>query len=211
MPQFNLALRGLVKKYTPRLIVVSAPSGAGKTTLCKKLLEDFPSLTLSISSTTRKPRGQEKYGVDYFFLSQEEFKRQIDLGLFAEWASVHGNYYGTSKEVIQKAFDSQLSVLLDIDVQGAALLRKVFPDQCTRIFIAPPDLETLKQRLIGRGTDSPETIEKRMVQAKIEIEEGKGFDHLIVNDSLERAYSELKDLLQTQYFFKKKLGSSGNV
>src|SRR3712207_1693695 len=123
----------------PKLIVVSAPSGAGKTTLCQKLLADFPErLVLSISSTTRPPRGSEKHGREYFFLSREEFEAEIQAGAFAEWAKVHDNYYGTSRHVIDAAFERGRSVLLDIDVQGAASLAEAYPEATYRVFIAPP-------------------------------------------------------------------------
>ena len=122
--------------------MISAPSGAGKTTLCARLLRDFPNeLVLSISSTTRAPRGQEKHGEHYFFIKQDEFKRGIDAGMFAEWALVHGNYYGTSKKVIEDAFSQNKAVLLDIDVQGAESLKKAYPKEAVRIFISPPDLD----------------------------------------------------------------------
>ena len=137
-------------KPAPQLIVISAPSGAGKTTLCQKLLKDFPELVLSISSTTRAPRGSEQNGKEYLFLTPEEFKAQIAASRFAEWAQVHGNYYGTSKDVIERAFDSGKSVLLDIDVQGAESLRQAYPDQCHSIFIAPPSLMVLESRLRAR-------------------------------------------------------------
>ncbi len=178
------------------LFVLSAPSGAGKTTLCKRLLNDFPSMRLSISSTTRKPRGAEKEGVDYFFLSQEDFKKKIEANRFAEWAHVHGNYYGTSKEVIERAFASGFSVLLDIDVQGAEQFRLAYPRECYRIFISPPSLAELEARLRKRGTDSEEVIQKRLKNAEAEILEGQKFDVMIINDSLERAYSELKTVVE---------------
>ncbi len=180
------------------LFVLAAPSGAGKTTLCKKLLTDFSQIRLSISSTTRKPRGAEQDGVDYFFISTEDFQRRIQEEQFAEWAKVHDNYYGTSKEVIQGAFAKGFSVLLDIDVQGAEQLRKNFPNECFRIFISPPSLEELESRLRKRGTDSEEVIQKRLKNAAAEMITGRSFDAVIVNDSLERAYSELKSLVETR-------------
>ena len=174
------------------LFVISAPSGAGKTTLCKKLLEDFPLIRLSVSSTTRKPRGAEKDGVDYYFLSHEEFQKKIQEDRFAEWALVHGNYYGTSKDVLEQAMNKGFSVLLDIDVQGAEQLRLAFPSECFRIFISPPSLAELELRLRKRGTDTEEVIQKRLKNAEIEIQEVQKFDAIIMNDSLDRAYSELK-------------------
>ncbi len=174
-----------------KLIVISAPSGAGKTTLCHKILKEFSNITLSVSSTTRNPRGHEKDGVDYFFISKNEFKNLIKKNRFAEWALVHENYYGTSKDVIDQALKKNQSVLLDIDVQGAASLRKDYPNICHTFFIAPPSLKELETRLRQRGTDSEETIQKRIQNAKSEMEKSKFFDHIIINDSLDRAYEEL--------------------
>lgn len=175
-----------------KLIVVSAPSGAGKTTLCHRLLADFSKLTLSISSTTRKPRGAEVDGREYFFLTADRFKEQINQDRFAEWALVHGNYYGTSKDTIEMAFSAGKSVLLDIDVQGAASLKKSYPQQSLLLFVSPPDLATLEKRLRGRGTDSEEAIRKRLDNAKTEMARMNEFDHVVVNDDIDRAYQELK-------------------
>jgi guanylate kinase len=181
----------------PRLIVISAPSGAGKTTLCQRLLRDFPGeLALSVSSTTRAPRGQEKHGHEYFFLSQEEFKKEIDQGDFAEWALVHGNYYGTSKKTIRDAFAQKKSVLLDIDVQGAQSLKSAFPIEAYRIFIAPPSLAELEKRLRSRGTDKEETIQKRLKTAQDEMTHKERFDRWIINDELETAYADLKKIVR---------------
>jgi guanylate kinase len=180
---------------TTYLIIVSAPSGAGKTTLCKKLLDDFKTIQLSISSTTRLPRGAEQHGVEYFFLKQEEFKSKIDNGEFAEWAQVHDNYYGTSRAVIEKAFAAGKSVLLDIDVQGAFQLKATYPAHCFCVFITPPTLKELETRLRTRGTENEETLQKRLTNAQREMLESKRFDAVIVNDSLDRAYSELKNLM----------------
>ena len=181
-----------------KLIVLSAPSGAGKTTLCERLLRDFQILKLSISSTTRPPRGKELHGREYFFLTQDAFKAGIDRGEFAEWALVHGNYYGTSKQFIADTFKSGFSILLDIDVQGAASLRKVYPKHCFSIFIAPPSLSELERRLRTRGTDTEETIQKRLRNAKAEMDRQNEFDLVIINDSLERAYEQLRNTVHTQ-------------
>ena len=188
-----MAVQDLKKTY---LIVLSAPSGAGKTTLCKRLLEDFASIRLSISSTTRPPRGTEKNGHDYYFLSREAFEEQIQQNRFAEWALVHGNYYGTSKSVIENSFQAGLSVLLDIDVQGAAQLKKSFPDQCYQIFISPPNLKELEERLRARGTETEAVIQRRLANARFEMQESSKFDHIIINDDLERAYQELQNLVK---------------
>jgi guanylate kinase len=181
-----------------KLIILSAPSGGGKTTLCARLLHDFPELTLSVSSTTRPPRGQERNGREYHFLSREEFESQIQAGRFAEWALVHGNYYGTSRDVIEQAFASAKAVLLDIDVQGAESLRKAYPAEAYTIFISPPDLETLEERLRARGTDREETIQKRLANARQEMLAAPRFHQIIVNDDLERAYAELRLAAEAQ-------------
>ncbi len=165
--------------------------------MCSRLLADFTDrLVLSISSTTRAPRGQEQNGIHYFFLAQEKFKEAIDAGGFAEWAVVHGNYYGTSKQVIESAFQGGKSVLLDIDVQGADQLKKSYPKQCLRIFVAPPSLDELEKRLRSRGTDKEDTIQRRLTNAREEIARSQDFDHTIVNDELDRAYTELKKIVE---------------
>ena len=159
------------------LIVIAAPSGAGKTTLCSRLLADFDSIRLSISTTTRAPRGQEVHGREYFFKSREEFEQDIRADRFAEWALVHGNYYGTSKQVIEESLASGTSVLLDIDVQGAASLKQAFPDRCLNIFVAPPSMEELESRLRNRNTDSEESIQRRLKNAREEMAQAANFDH----------------------------------
>lgn len=175
------------------LMVVSAPSGAGKSTLCTQLLRELPErLALSISSTSRAPRGTEQHGKEYFFLPKEDFVQQIDRGEFAEWALVHGNYYGTSKATLEKFWADRRHVLLDIDVQGAASLRDQYPERTLTVFIAPPSLEVLEQRLRGRGTDSEEAIQKRMKNARDELARQGEFDLVIVNDAYQEAYDRLK-------------------
>ena len=151
------------------LIVVAAPSGAGKTTLCHRLLADFGELRLSVSTTTRPPRGREQDGRDYHFTSKEEFEGQIREGRFAEWALVHGNYYGTSKDVVARSLAGGDSVLLDVDVQGSASLKQAFGDRCVTIFVAPPSVEELERRLRKRNTDSEESIRRRMQNAREEM------------------------------------------
>ncbi|MBN21501.1 MAG: guanylate kinase [Bdellovibrionaceae bacterium] len=181
---------------TPILIVISAPSGAGKTTLCRRLLQELQSeVVLSISTTTRPPRKNEINGTDYHFINIDQFKNKIKNGDFIEWAEVHGQYYGTSKTFIEESFSLGQSVLLDIDVQGAESFRNAFPDQTLSIFIAPPTLPELKCRLKGRGTDSDEEIEKRISNAKKEMKEAEKFDKIIINDNLENAYQEMLRLV----------------
>ena len=174
------------------LMVVAAPSGAGKSTLCTRLLADLKSrLALSISTTSREPRGQEVHGKEYFFVTPEEFRAKIDRAEFAEWALVHGNYYGTEKKTLQDFWGDHKHVLLDIDVQGADSLRTAFPSKCVTIFIAPPSLEELERRLRGRGTETEEAIRKRMANASQELAKQPDFDITLVNDQLDETYLKL--------------------
>ena len=186
-----------MSKKEPILIIISAPSGGGKTTLCQRLLQDFPNqVRLSISSTTRAPRGQEKHGKEYFFMNEKDFKMKIDQNGFAEWAVVHGHYYGTSKATIKTSFDLGHSVLLDVDVQGANSLRESFPNRHVSVFIAPPNIDALANRLRSRGTESEEKIQQRIRNAKDEMKHLNTFDHVIVNDDLDHAYGELKAIVE---------------
>jgi guanylate kinase len=175
------------------LIVVSAPSGAGKSTLCARLLADLSArIALSISSTSRAPRGQEQHGKEYFFLDREEFHQKAQAGFFAEWAHVHENYYGTLKETLENFWSGKKHVLLDIDVQGADSLRKAYPDRCFTIFIAPPSLAELEKRLRGRQTETEAAIQKRMKNAEEEMKRHPEFNLVLVNDDFEQTYQELK-------------------
>lgn len=178
------------------LVVISAPSGTGKSTLCARLLKNHASrLELSISTTSRSPRGTEKDGIEYYFLSEENFKTEIFKDQFAEWALVHGNYYGTSKKTLNEAWNRKMHVLLDIDVQGADSLKEMFGHRCARIFIAPPNFEVLEQRLRNRGTDNEDVIQKRLLNAKKEMLHMNDFDHVITNDELEVAYQHLEKIV----------------
>ena len=171
------------------LFVVSAPSGAGKTTLVRHLLAKEKSVQLSISTTTRAPRDGEKDGVDYFFTSVDDFKKRIAQNAFAEYAEVHGNFYGTAKAWLESALNKN-EVLLEIDVQGAEQIKKVFPDAIL-IFIFPPSLDALKKRLTERKTDSDEVIKKRLSAAIGEMRRAADFDYVIMNDHLATAVEEL--------------------
>ncbi|MEN9724216.1 MAG: hypothetical protein RJB38_2202 [Pseudomonadota bacterium] len=181
----------------PLLFVIAAPSGAGKTSLCERLLRDFPTIELSVSTTTRAPRGQEVHGKAYWFTTREAFESQIHEGKFVEWALVHGNYYGTSKVVIEESLARGVSVLLDIDVQGAEILKQAFSSRCVTIFVAPPNLEELEKRLRNRGTDPEEAIQRRMTNAVQEINQAKHFDFQIINDDFEGAYAKLREIVMT--------------
>lgn len=185
-------------KKASRLIVISAPSGAGKTTLCDLLLKDYSSITLSISATTRKKRPYEIEDVHYFFLSPEAFQKKIDHGEFAEWAEVHGNRYGTLKSTIEKAAREGKHLLFDIDVQGAMSLEKLYPEKVLTIFIHPPSIEILEQRLRDRKGDSPEVIEKRVRNAYNELKWSSKFKYQLVNDELKRVYNELKQIVEKE-------------
>ncbi len=188
----------------PLLIVMSAPSGAGKSTLCDLLLQEFPEITYSISCTTRAPRGQEEDGIDYFFLTQEAFAERVAQGQLLEHAVVHGNCYGTPEGPVREAFAEGQSVLMDIDVVGAAQVREkvaALPDGdplkegFVDIFIEPPSVEELRRRLVGRGEDAPATIEMRLKNAQGELDRADEFTYRVVNDELDLAYRRLRDIL----------------
>ncbi len=183
--------------YAANLFIISSPSGAGKSTLLGKLFKDSPSIhpmTFSISHTTRSMRPGEQNGREYHFVSKEEFQAMINRNAFFEWAEVFGNFYGTSRENIEQALAQGTDVFLDIDWQGARQIRKQFSEVRT-IFILPPSLKILKERLIGRNQDSAEVIEGRMNKAKNEIIHYDEYDYVIVNDDLEKAYQQLKSVV----------------
>jgi len=177
------------------LFVISAPSGAGKTTLCKSVRSDFPDLLYSVSYTTRKPRSGEREGVDYHFISAKDFKERIRQGRWAEWAEVHGNIYGTSADVIDAGLSAGRDILLDIDVQGTIQILARYPE-CVTIFIMPPDMETLRHRLESRGTDDREEIARRLKNAEEEMAQRDLYRHVILNDRLDEAQEELKTLIR---------------
>jgi guanylate kinase len=179
----------------PQLIALSAPSGGGKTTLCSRLLNDFPELKLSISCTTRLPRGNEVHGKEYYFLTQEDFLSRIQKNDFVEHVRIYDQYYGTSLQFMNQIFDQNHSVLLDIDVQGALAFKKLYQQRCHTFFIQPPNLDILEQRLRNRKTDSEEAIQKRMKHAHSEIQAAHAFDHILINEDLDRTYLELKKLV----------------
>lgn len=179
------------------LFVVSAPSGAGKTTLCRRLCEVLPDIRHSVSYTTRKIRPGEIDGVHYVFIDEEEFRSMINAGEFLEWATVHGNFYGTPRSKIIESIESGIDVVLDIDVQGARQIKEKHPDS-KLIFILPPSMDELLKRLKGRMTDSEEVIKGRMKKAKEEIIEYKNYDYVIVNDLFENALEELKSIVTAE-------------
>ncbi len=176
------------------LFVVSAPSGAGKTTLCGALRGVFPDIRYSISHTTRSPRPGETHGVDYYFTSEAEFLKMRDQCSWAEWAQVHGHYYATSVETLDKALSNGRDILLDIDVQGARQLLQRYPEAVT-IFIMVPSLQILRERLQNRATDDPGTIDRRLRNAEKEIAQKSLYRHVIVNDDLKRATDEFIEIV----------------
>lgn len=191
----TMATKDKADLKTGRLFVVSAPSGAGKTTLCTALLKAFPEIAYSISSTTRQPRAGETHGVDYFFVTQKDFEAGIKNGLWAEWAKVHDHYYGTSADFLDEMLQKGTHILLDIDVQGACQITDRYPDAIT-LFIMAPSLAVLRGRLEERGTDSRAVIEKRMINAEKEIACRKAYQHVVVNDDLDTAKATLISLVE---------------
>jgi len=185
-----------MKYNNNKVIIVSAPSGAGKTTLVKHLLESFPQLEFSISATSRKPRQNEKDGIDYYFISVDEFKKKINNNEFIEWEEVYPNcYYGTLKSEIHRIWEKNKVVLFDVDVKGGINLKKIFKNNAISIFIAPPDLKTLEKRLINRGTETNESIKTRLEKASYEMNFKDKFDYIIINDNLDTAKQEIYSIV----------------
>ncbi len=173
------------------VFVVSAPSGAGKTTLCRMITDRLQRIEHSISYTTRAPRPGEVDGKDYYFVTKDNFIKMVEAGEFLEWAEVHGNLYGTSKNRLMERVNRGIDVILDIDTQGARQIRKQGID-ATFVFILPPSMEVLKKRLISRGSDTEDVIKRRLKNAIKEIADYKQYDYVIINDKLETAFEELK-------------------
>lgn len=178
-----------------KLYVISGSSGVGKGTVLKGFLEKNPEFMLSISCTTRNPRPGEVDGVNYFFLSKEEFQDCIEKDKFLEWAEFAGNFYGTKKKYINKCLEEGKDIILEIDTQGALQVKKHMPE-AVLIFIAPPSLEALEARLRGRHTEDEVTIQKRLCEVKEELERAEKFDFTVINDDLERAISELEAVIK---------------
>ena len=184
-------------EYPGNLFVVAAPSGAGKSSLVKSLLELDSHLVVSISHTTRPPRGQEQNGREYLFVDPATFQRMAASGDFFEWAEVHGNLYGTSRAAIEQRVSSGQDVVLEIDWQGALQIKQIFPNAIL-IFILPPSWEELAQRLNRRGEDAPEVIAQRMANARIEVDQARHFDFVIINALFETALFDLKAIVHSQ-------------
>jgi guanylate kinase len=183
-----------------KLIIITAPSGAGKTSVTKYLLEKIPQIEFSVSATTRKPRSNEKNGVDYYFITEETFHTKIQEKDFIEWEMVYeGKYYGTFKSELERIWNDHKIPLLDIDVKGAIHVHEQFDDNCLTIFIEPPSVEELKRRLQSRGTESLESLQTRLNKAVFELSFKQQFNKIIINDNLEHACAEtevvVKDFL----------------
>lgn len=184
------------------LVVLSAPSGGGKTSLRSGLRKRMPDMLYSVSVTTRGPRREEVDGKDYFFVGKEVFQNWIENGKFFEWAEVHGNLYGTPREFIEENLSKGKGIVLDVDVQGALKIKKKFPEAML-VFIAPPSIGVLRKRLQGRGTDKPEDVRKRVLKATDEMSVAKRYDHLIINEDLEDALTELEMLVRKYREYKR--------
>lgn len=179
-----------------KVIIFSAPSGSGKTTIVKQLLERYPRLEFSISATSRAPRGVEQNGVDYYFLSQEEFARAVAEGRFVEWQEVYkGTCYGTLRSEVERIWEKGHVIVFDVDVLGGINLKRIFGNDACSVFIMPPSVEELRRRLVARGTDAPEAIDRRVAKAQFELTKAPEFDHVVVNDRLEEAVAQACHIL----------------
>tara|TARA_B100000989_G_C19532276_1_gene470772 strand:+ start:1644 stop:2213 length:570 start_codon:yes stop_codon:yes gene_type:complete len=182
----------------PLIILLAAPSGTGKSTIAKRLFEDFPNLKFSISATTRAPRKGESHGADYYYLSMDEFQQKIDNGDFIEWEEFYGGTrYGTLRSELVKNTEKGYFTLLDVDVKGAVRIKTLFNERCLALFLQPPSLEILEKRLRNRNTESESSLKLRRERADEELKYAGHFDAIITNDNLEKAYSELKNVVQT--------------
>ncbi len=186
-----------MNNFSNKVIIFSAPSGAGKSTIVHHLLGKFPFLEFSISATSRQPRGAEQDGTDYYFLTPERFKELISEDAFIEYEEVYsGSFYGTLRSEIERIWEKGHVILFDIDVKGGVNLKRIFGDNALSVFVSPPSVEVLRERLIGRGTDSPEAIEKRIGKAEEELTYEKDFDIVLVNDRLEDTLDEAENIIR---------------
>ena len=179
------------------VVIFSAPSGSGKTTIVRQMLERFEQLEFSVSATSRAPRGCERDGVDYYFLSQEEFMRAVAEKRFVEWEEVYrGTCHGTLRSEVERIWAKGHTIVFDVDVIGGINLKRIFGEEACSIFVMPPSVEELRRRLEGRGTDAPEVIDRRVAKAEFELTKAPEFDRIVVNDRLEDALRETAELLE---------------
>ena len=182
---------------TGKLIIFSAPSGSGKTTIVRELLKRFPRFEFSISATSRAPRGVEQHGVDYYFLSNDEFRARVERNEFVEWEEVYqGTCYGTLRSEMERIWSNGNIIIFDVDVLGGINLKRIFGDDACSIFIMPPSVEELERRLRGRGTDSEEVILKRIGKAEFELSKAPEFDYTVVNDDLQEAIEQTASIIE---------------
>ncbi|HUM10460.1 MAG TPA: guanylate kinase [Myxococcaceae bacterium] len=188
----------LVPIHRGLLLVLSAPSGTGKTTLARRFVQAHPEAAFSISMTTREPRGAERDGVDYHFVDALTFQRMIERDELVEWAEVHGNFYGSPQSAVERAFSTGGIAVFDIDVQGGQSIQRRHPE-AVLVFVLPPSMAELERRLRERGTESEDSIRRRMLAARSEVEHGaRAYDYLVVNDQVDRAYEELEAIVQAE-------------
>ena len=180
------------------LVIITAPSGSGKTTLCKEILKKEGKLQFSVSHTSRKMRQNEKNGIDYYFVTNEEFMEGIDKNEFIEWNYHFDCYYGTSKSQIQKSIDKKNLILLELDVKGALSIQKLYPEQTVSIFVEPPSINDLKIRLEKRGSDSEKIIAKRLQRIEFELSHKSNFDFTVVNDKLKVATNQILEIIRNE-------------
>lgn len=179
-----------------KVVIFSAPSGSGKSTIVSHILKLHPELEFSVSAASRAPRGDEKNGVAYWFISADEFRKRIAAGEFVEYEEVYpGSFYGTPKSEVERIWNKGNAIIFDVDVKGGVNLKKYFGDRALSVFIKAPSVEILRQRLIKRATDSPEAIERRVAKAAEEMTYAGKFDHIIVNDDLQKAYADAEKLV----------------
>lgn len=185
---------------TKNVLIVSAPSGGGKSTIVGHLLKTFNCFDFSVSATSRAPRGAEVHGKEYFFLSEAEFKSKVSAGEFVEHEEVYpGLFYGTLKSEVERIWGNGKIILFDIDVMGGMNLKKLYGDKALSLFIAPPSLETLRERLVKRGTDTPEAIEKRVAKAEKEMLYSGNFDKILINNDLQTALNEVELIIRENF------------
>lgn len=185
-------------KFEGKIIIITAPSGAGKTTIVRHLLNKYDFLDFSVSATNREKRVGEKDGKDYYFLSTKEFKKKIKSKDFVEWEEVYpGKFYGTLKSEIKKAWDKKNHIIFDIEVKGAANIKKLYPKKSCAIFIRPPSIQSLQDRLTDRKTETEASLAKRLKRAEMELSYERKFDKILVNDLLEVAFEEAEEMIET--------------
>lgn len=182
------------------IVVISGPSGVGKTTLCNRLLDTRSQMRYSVSETTRCKRKNEQDKSAYFFINEEQFRNRISEGAYLEWANVHGDYYGTPKEYADNCLNQGFDVLLELDVQGGIQIKGIYRERAVLIFISPPTQQTLEERLVGRDTDAPEVIQKRLLNAYKEMNFRRVYDYEIINDNLDECFRKLNVIIEAEKY-----------